>query len=87
MKAEVPRTKKNARRWRHQPKVRKFNHKELKEGKAMGVFNPEILRIHERNDLQRDPFDRLLIAQSIEEQIPLITSDSWVEDYRIETIW
>ena len=35
----------------------------------------------------RDPFDRLLIAQSIEEQIPLITSDSWVEDYRIETIW
>jgi PIN domain nuclease of toxin-antitoxin system len=62
LKAEVPRTKKNARRWRHQPKVRKFNHKELKEGKAMGVFNPEILRIHERNDLQRDPFDRLLIA-------------------------
>ena len=35
----------------------------------------------------RDPFDRLLIAQSLEEGIPLMTSDDWVEDYRLRTIW
>jgi len=35
----------------------------------------------------RDPFDLLLIAQSLEEGIPLMTSDDWVEDYRLRTIW
>ena len=35
----------------------------------------------------RDPFDRLLIAQCIAEGVPLMTSDSWVEDYEIETVW
>ena len=35
----------------------------------------------------RDPFDRLLIAQSLEEGVPLMTSDDWVEDYQLRTIW
>jgi PIN domain nuclease of toxin-antitoxin system len=35
----------------------------------------------------RDPFDRLLIAQSLEEGIPLMTSDDWVEDYQLRTVW
>ena len=35
----------------------------------------------------RDPFDRLLIAQSIVEKIPIITKDSIFEKYRIELIW
>jgi PIN domain nuclease of toxin-antitoxin system len=34
-----------------------------------------------------DPFDRLLIAQSIEEGIPLMTSDGWAEDYPLQTVW
>ena len=35
----------------------------------------------------RDPFDRLLIAQSLEEGVPLMTADAWVEDYQLRTIW
>lgn len=35
----------------------------------------------------RDPFDRLLIAQSLEEGVPLMTSDDWVEDYQLRTVW
>ena len=35
----------------------------------------------------RDPFDRLLIAQSLEERVPLMTSDDWVKDYQLRTIW
>jgi PIN domain nuclease of toxin-antitoxin system len=35
----------------------------------------------------RDPFDRLLIAQSMEEGVPLMTSDGWVEDYQLPTVW
>jgi len=34
-----------------------------------------------------DPFDRLLIAQSISEGIPLITCDSEIVRYDVETVW
>ena len=35
----------------------------------------------------RDPFDRLIIAQGITEQIPVITCDSLFGKYPIEVIW
>ena len=35
----------------------------------------------------RDPFDRLLIAQSIEEGLPIITADPWFARYPIDVIW
>lgn len=35
----------------------------------------------------RDPFDRMLIAQSRSESIPVVTSDSVFRSYRVKTIW
>lgn len=35
----------------------------------------------------RDPFDRLLIAQSIVEQIPLVSADAIFDAYPIKRIW
>lgn len=35
----------------------------------------------------RDPFDRMLIAQSIEDGIPLMTADEWVADYELSIVW
>jgi PIN domain nuclease of toxin-antitoxin system len=35
----------------------------------------------------RDPFDRLLIAQSIEEGWPIITADPWFARYPVDVIW
>jgi PIN domain nuclease of toxin-antitoxin system len=35
----------------------------------------------------RDPFDRLLIAQSMLESIPILTQDEEITRYHIETIW
>ena len=35
----------------------------------------------------RDPFDRLIIAQGITEQIPIITSDGMFTKYPVEVIW
>lgn len=35
----------------------------------------------------RDPFDRLLIAQSIDEQLPLVSCDSAFDAYGISRIW
>ena len=35
----------------------------------------------------RDPFDRLIIAQGITEETPIITSDSAFAKYPVEVIW
>lgn len=35
----------------------------------------------------RDPFDRLLIAQSLAEQIPVISADSVFDLYSVDRLW
>jgi len=35
----------------------------------------------------RDPFDRMLVAQSLEENLPLISSDPLFQRYSIQLIW
>lgn len=35
----------------------------------------------------RDPFDRILIAQSLEEKLPLVTADPVFDRYPIDVIW
>ena len=35
----------------------------------------------------RDPFDRMLIAQSIEEKLPVITADPLFSPYPVQIIW
>jgi PIN domain nuclease of toxin-antitoxin system len=35
----------------------------------------------------RDPFDRLLIAQSLAEQIPLVSRDTAFDSYGVTRIW
>jgi PIN domain nuclease of toxin-antitoxin system len=35
----------------------------------------------------RDPFDRMLISQSVRENVPIITSDLMFKRYPIEVIW
>ena len=37
--------------------------------------------------LHRDPFDRLLISQSVLEQLPILTADKTISQYDIKTIW
>jgi PIN domain nuclease of toxin-antitoxin system len=42
----------------------------------------ETLPVH-----HRDPFDRMLIAQSIEEKLPIVTSDPLFSRYSVELTW
>jgi PIN domain nuclease of toxin-antitoxin system len=37
--------------------------------------------------LHPDPFDRMLIAHSLEEKFPLVTGDSVFERYDVQVIW
>jgi len=46
------------------------------------VLRVESLKVH-----HRDPFDRMLIAQSLEEGWPIITADPVFRDYTIRVIW
>lgn len=46
------------------------------------VLGIEMLPVH-----HRDPFDRILIAQSVKERLPIVTSDPLFARYPIELIW
>ena len=35
----------------------------------------------------RDPFDRLLVAQALEEDLPLLSADKILSDYDIRRLW
>lgn len=35
----------------------------------------------------RDPFDRLLVSQAMEEDLPILTSDRAVASYDVQTLW
>jgi PIN domain nuclease of toxin-antitoxin system len=37
--------------------------------------------------LHRDPFDRILIAQSQTEGLPILTADPLIRQYSVDTIW
>jgi PIN domain nuclease of toxin-antitoxin system len=59
-----------------------FNGVKLLPIKADQVLRVESLPMH-----HRDPFDRLLIAQSIEEGWPIVTADPWFARYPVDVIW
>lgn len=46
-----------------------------------------VLRIEKMQLHHRDPFDRVLIAQSLEESLPIVTSDPQFEKYPVELLW
>ena len=45
------------------------------------------LHVYTLPDYHRDPFDRLLVAQSQLENMPIITSDPFIARYAVEVIW
>ena len=45
------------------------------------------LHVHSLPKHHRDPFDRMLIAQSQVEQLPILTSDPDLAKYEVEVVW
>lgn len=46
-----------------------------------------VRRLEELPLHHRDPFDRILIAQSLDENVPVVTSDPWFKQYPVQIIW
>ncbi|UCE20004.1 MAG: type II toxin-antitoxin system VapC family toxin [Gemmatimonadota bacterium] len=60
------------------------------KGNDIGILHielPHVLRVEQLPFHHRDPFDRLLISQSIENDLPIISSDKTLDRYRIQRIW
>lgn len=45
------------------------------------------LRLERVPLLHADPFNRLLVAQAIEERLPVVSSDAVLPEYDIDVIW
>jgi PIN domain nuclease of toxin-antitoxin system len=55
--------------------------------RVLQITSDHVLRIELLPDYHRDPFDRMLIAQSLEENLPLVTADRVFARYAVELIW
>jgi len=54
---------------------------------VLSITFDHVKRLEELPTHHRDPFDRILIAQSLEESLPIVTSDQVFERYAVEIIW
>jgi PIN domain nuclease of toxin-antitoxin system len=45
------------------------------------------LHVYTLPDYHRDPFDRILVAQSQLENLPILTADPQIAQYSVEVIW
>jgi PIN domain nuclease of toxin-antitoxin system len=45
------------------------------------------LHVYSLPDFHRDPFDRILVAQSQLEQLPILTVDPQIARYEVDVIW
>jgi PIN domain nuclease of toxin-antitoxin system len=63
--------------------------KKLAENKieALPLSLDHVLRLEAMPMHHRDPFDRMLIAQSLEEGWPIITADPVFKQYPVRVIW
>jgi PIN domain nuclease of toxin-antitoxin system len=52
-----------------------------------GVETADLYRVQSLPWFHRDPFDRVLIAQAIEDGVPLLTADAAIAQYAVQTTW
>lgn len=71
-----------------QPFEEIFPHQlEINSFSLLDIRLPHVIRVSTLPFHHRDPFDRLLIAQSLAEEIPILSADEAFDDYGVERIW
>jgi PIN domain nuclease of toxin-antitoxin system len=55
--------------------------------RPLAVTHPHALKVYDLDRHHRDPFDRLIIAQAIVENMIVLTSDRVFEKYPVEVLW
>ena len=54
---------------------------------ALPIQVSHALQVYSLPEIHRDPFDRLLVAQSQLEALPILTADTSIARYEVVTIW
>ncbi len=54
---------------------------------ALPVLLPHAIKVASLPEVHRDPFDRLLVAQAIVEDLHLVTADRRLRDYPVKVVW
>lgn len=54
---------------------------------VLSISPPHVFELLNLPDIHSDPFDRILIAQSINERIHFLTNDAAIERYNVECVW
>jgi PIN domain nuclease of toxin-antitoxin system len=53
----------------------------------LDVRPTHVVSLIELPQLHRDPFDRMLVAQAVRENVPLLTKDPMLTRYPIDHVW
>ena len=64
-----------------------FEQLALNDITVLPISMSHALRTAALPDHHRDPFDRMLVAQSQIEQLPIVTTDPLITRYAVEVIW
>lgn len=51
------------------------------------IYLRHALRVYDLPDHHKDPFDRLLVAQALAENLAFVTADPSIASYPVETVW
>jgi PIN domain nuclease of toxin-antitoxin system len=51
------------------------------------ITTDHLLTLMKLTFIHRDPFDRIIVAQAVAEDLPLITSDDIISRYPVRRIW
>ncbi|MBN4002161.1 type II toxin-antitoxin system VapC family toxin [Nostoc sp. 'Peltigera membranacea cyanobiont' 210A] len=54
---------------------------------SLPIQMSHVLQVASLPNIHRDPFDRILIAQSQVENLPIVTIDQKITQYLVQTIW
>ena len=54
---------------------------------ALGLANAAIFTLSKLPDVHRDPFDRLLVCEAIQQGVPLVTPDETIRRYPVRVLW
>lgn len=67
----------------------RFIPKELQRNRLalLPIAFPHIVQVATLPFHHRDPFDRLLIAQSLVEYLPIVSVDHWFDSYGVTRLW
>lgn len=51
------------------------------------VLFEDCARLSSLAPLHRDPFDRMLVCQALQDGMPIVTRDDMIQKYPVQTIW